>query len=148
MDDYEKYEKACNKIKKDNERLLHEFAAWLKSSKISDKTINKHRSNIDFYINEFLLYQDAIKAKDGVDSVDMFLGYWFIKKAMWANESEIKGNAGSLKKFYTFMFEKGLINKEQLADLKDTIKNNQPKWLETMQRYADLSIENVWEDSV
>ena len=32
----------------------------------------------------------------------MFLGFWFIRKAMWASQSSIKGNATSLKKLYTF----------------------------------------------
>lgn len=74
----------------------------------------------------------------------MFLGYWFIKKAMWASQSSIKGNAASLRKFYTFMYEKGLIDKDALADLKETIKEGLPEWLATLERYDDPSIEDVW----
>jgi site-specific recombinase XerD len=144
MNDYEKYEEDCAKIRKANECLLNEFEVWLKASGLSVKTINNHLSNIDFYINEFLLYEDAIEAKDGVGAVDMFLGYWFIKKAMWASQSSIKSNATSLKKFYTFMHEKGLIDKEDLSDLKETIKEEMPEWLATLGRYDDPSIEEVW----
>lgn len=144
MDDYEKYEKECDKIRKDNQRLLDEFEKWLNSSGLSEKTIGNHLSNIDFYANDYLLYEDATEAKDGVDSVGMFLGYWFIKKAMWASQSSIRGNAASLKKFYTFMLEKGLIDKDDLADLKEMIKEDMPEWLATLSRYDDLSIEDVW----
>ena len=144
MDDYEKYEEDCKKIRKDNESLLNEFEVWLKSSGLSKKTINNHVSNIDFYINEYLLYEDETEAKDGVHAVGMFLGYWFIKKAMWASQSSIKGNATSLKKFYTFLQEKGLIDKEDLTDLKQTIKEDMPEWLATLDRYDDPSIEDVW----
>jgi site-specific recombinase XerD len=144
MDDYEKYEEDCKKIRKANECLLNEFEMWLKSSGLSEKTINNHLSNIDFYVNEYLLYEDASAAKDGVDAVGMFLGYWFIKKAMWASQSSIKGNATSLKKFYTFMREKGLIDKVDLIDLKQTIKEDMPEWLATLGRYDDPSIEDVW----
>ena len=144
MDDYEKYEEDCKKIRKDNERLLNEFEAWLKLSGLSKKTIDKHVSNTDFYINDFLLYEDATEAKDGVHAVGMFLGYWFIRKAMWASQSSIKGNATSLKKFYTFLQEKGLIDKEDLTDLKQTIKEDMPEWLTTLGRYDDPSIEDVW----
>ena len=122
MNDYEKYEDNCKKIRKDNERLLNDFEMWLQSSGLSQKTINNHSSNINFYVNEYLLYEDATEAKDGVYDIGMFLGYWFIKKAMWASQSSIKGNATSLKKFYTFMHEKGLIDKEDLNDLKQTIR--------------------------
>ena len=144
MDDYEKYEEDCKKVRKCNERLLNEFEVWLKSSGLSEKTINDHLSNIDFYVNEYLLYEDATEAKDGVGAVGMFLGYWFIRKAMWASQSSIKGNATSLKKFYAFMHEKGLIDDEDLVDLKQTIKEEMPEWLATLRRYDDLSIEDVW----
>ena len=144
MDDYEKYENACKKIRKFNKKLLGEFELSLKSSGLSQNTINNHVSNIDFYVNEYLLYEDAIEAKDGVDAIDMFLGYWFIKKAMWASQSSIKGNATSLKKFYTFLYEKGVIEKEDLNNLKETIKEGMPEWLATLDRYDDPSVEDVW----
>jgi intergrase/recombinase len=144
MSDYERYEKNCKKIRAANERLLNEFEAWLKSSGLSEKTIRNHISNIDFYINEYLLYEDATQAKDGVNAVGMFLGYWFIRKAMWASPSSIRGNAASLKKFYAFMQEKGLIDREDLDGLKLTIKEDMPEWLATLERYDDPSIEDVW----
>jgi len=144
MDDYERYEAECKMIRKTNERLLSEFEVWLKSSGLSKNTIEKHLSNIDFYVSEYLLYEDATEAKDSVNAVGMFLGYWFIKKARWANQSNIKGNATSLRKFYTFMYEKDLIENEDLVDLKETIKEGMPEWLATLDRYDDPSVEDVW----
>jgi hypothetical protein len=74
---------------------------WLKSSGLTENTINNHLSNIDFFVNEYLLYEDATEAKDGVGFVGMFLGYWFIRKAMWSSQRSIKRNATSLKRFFT-----------------------------------------------
>jgi len=145
MDDYEKYLGACKKIRKFNKRLLRGFEDWLKASGLSAKTIQKHLYNIDFYINEFLLYQEATDAKDGAGSVDLFLGYWFIRKALWASQTSIRGNAASLKKFYTFMHEKGLIEDDDLANLKETIKRGMPEWLATLERFDDPFIDDVWE---
>ena len=130
MDDYEKYKLDCEKTREENSSILDEFEVWLKNSGISDKTVKKHSYNIDFYINEYLLYEDVIKPEKGVYAVSMFLGYWFIRKAMWASPSSIKNNASSLKKFYTFMLEKGLIDNDDLSDLKSTIKNEMPEWIE------------------
>jgi len=144
MDDYEKYESECEGIRKANERLLGEFGISLRSSGLSKNTINNHLSNIDFYINEYLLYEDGTEVRDGIDAVGMFLGYWFIKKAMWSTQSSIKNNAASFKKFYTFMYEKGLIDKDDLADLKKTIKEGMPEWLTTLKRYDDPSVEDIW----
>ncbi len=148
MDDYEKFIAECDKIKKNNNKLLKGFEKWLKASKLKDKTINRHVDNVDFYINEFLLYEDAVEAKDGASDIGMFLGYWFIKKAMWSSSAQIKSNAASLKKFYTFLYEKGQIDKEDLDDLKERIKEDMPEWIATMDRYDDPSItdmEDVWQ---
>ena len=70
---------------------------------------------------------------------------WFIKKAMWSSKSSIKSNATSLKKFYTFLLEKGLIEPDDLQELKETIKEEMSEWLATLERYDDPSIEDMSE---
>jgi hypothetical protein len=136
--DYAKYEADCVIIRRNNSELLNEFEAWQKAKKLSGSTINNHIRNIDFYINEYLLYEEIKQAKDGVRKVGMFLGDWFIRKAMWSSVNQIKNNATSLKKFYSFMFEKGFIAKEELDYLNDIIKEQMPKWLAAMEHYDDL----------
>jgi len=147
MDSYEQYEQDCERIIKDNEKLLNEFEKWLSDKKLSPKTIANHRNNVDFYINTFLLHEEALDASDGVYEVDLFLGFWFIKKAMWASKSTIKNNATSIKKFYEFMLEKGNIDEEAYKELKEEIKTNMREWLDTMDRYDNPDIddmEEVW----
>ncbi len=144
MDDYEKYEEDCKEIRESNARLLKEFGSWLILSELSEKTIKNHISNIDFYINEYLLYEEAIEVVNGINKVSMFLGYWFIKKVMWASKASIKSNAASLKKFYTFVNEKGLIDKEDLNGLMKMIKEEMPEWLEELDHYDNSSIEDAW----
>jgi hypothetical protein len=147
LNDYEQYEIECNRIRQSNAELLDEFENWLRKSDLTDRTVSKHIENIDFYINEYLLYEDAVEPQDGIDSVSMFLGYWFIKKAMWASESSIKSNAASLKKFYAFLHERGAVSKDDLDSLKETIKEEMPDWLATLVRYDDPSItdmEEIW----
>ena len=146
-DDYEQYEIECARIRESNQQLLEDFAAWLRKSGLSDKTIRKHTENVDFYINEYLLYEDATEPQEGVYDVDDFLGYWFIREAMWASPAAIRSNAASLKKFYTFLHERGLVSQEDLDDLKATIKEEMPEWLATADRYDDPSIsdmDEVW----
>lgn len=139
MDKYKQYEKKCDEIRKANESLLTEFDAWLASSGLSEKTIDKHHFNIDFYINAYLLYEDAIEAKDGIHSVSMFLGYWFIRKALWASQASIKSSAASIKKFYAFLVEKGLVDKNDLAELEVLIKEQMKEWMKTISRYDTVS---------
>jgi hypothetical protein len=100
---------------------------------------------VEFYINEHLLYEEATDASDGVYKIDFFLGFWFIKKAMWASKSSIKSNVTSIKKFYEFMLEKGNIDEEPYNELKEEIKTNMQEWLDTMERYDDPEIEDAEE---
>ena len=146
-DEYQKYEQACKRIKKDSAKLLEQFDQWLSEKGLAEKTMRRHVQNADFYINTFLLYEDAIPAKEGASQISMFLGYWFIRKAMWASPSAIRESAASLKKFYTFMQEQGEVSAEALQNLKETIKEEMPEWVGTVERYDDPDItdpEEIW----
>lgn len=59
--DYEEYEKQCKEIRAENDNLLKIFEEDLKSKGLSEQTIGRHISNVDFYINEYLLREDASK---------------------------------------------------------------------------------------
>jgi len=145
MDDYSKYEAECEKVRAANSELLLGFANSLKAANLKASTIDRHVENVEFYVNVFLLYSDIIEAKDGASEISEFLGYWFIKKAMWASPGHIKGNAASLKKFYKFMHESGQISKEDFDDLKSTIKDEMPEWIATLSRYDNPSIDSMAE---
>jgi len=146
-DDYAEYEKQCERIRQENAKLLDGFAEWLAARGLSEKTIRRHRENMDFYLNHFLLYEDAERPEEGVHRAGMFLGYWFIRKAMWASRASIKSNAASLKKLYTFMVAEGRVKQEELDDLKMEIKEGMPEWLATIDRYDDPDIDDpdeIW----
>lgn len=64
---------------------------------------------------------------------------------MWSSSAQIKSNAASLKKFYTFLHQKGLIDSSELNQLKETIKEEMPEWIATMKRYEDPSIQDMGE---
>ncbi len=139
-DDYKKYERACAKVKKENAKLLADFGQWLSGKGLAKKVIQRHVQNADFYINTFLLHEEAIPAREGAGHISMFLSYWFIRKAIWASPSSIRQTAASLKKFYIFMLEQGQVERETLQELKETIKEEMPEWLGTMERYDDPDI--------
>ncbi len=146
MNEYDRYEHECKKIKKENHKSLNNFTRYLSLKKLSKKTIDKHVSNIDFYINEFLLYPEPLKAKEGVNNLDYFLGYWFIRKTMWASVSSIKENIASLKHFYTYMHTIDEIDLEELNEMKEEIKERKDEWLETIRKYddPDTAFEDIW----
>ncbi len=136
MTDYEQYELDCENLRKLNTQVLEQFKDWLQAKGLAASTIKNHLSNVDFFINEFLLYESPVTPPDkGITSVSMYLGYWFIKKAIWASKASIKSSAASLTKFYTHFLEKGLITEHDLRVLKMTIKEEMPDWIEEVEAY-------------
>lgn len=99
--DYEEYEKRCEEIRKQNDELLNIFVDDLKG--LSPKTINNLLRNVNFYINDYLLNDDILTFDQGIEVIDNYFGYFFIRKCMWSTPSTIKSTAVSLKKFYKSM---------------------------------------------
>lgn len=96
-------------------------------------TIRRHRSNIDLYINHYLLYEQVIDPADGSSDVSGYLGFWFIRK-VWASEYTTHSNAASLRKFYGFMVERGDLEAEELARMNEQIKVGMPGYLARVKR--------------
>ena len=141
LDDDSDYQIKCQQIRKENAALLGEFSRWLEEAGLAAATARSHRSNLDFYLNNFLLYADTLTPAEGVCYVGEFLGDWFIHKAMWSNKTTVKANAASLKKFYAFMAERELIKPDEFASLKQQIKDELPDWLGAVERYNDPDVD-------
>lgn len=129
------WEEEVEKQRKRNDKLIEEFYDSLVSKGLTKKTIDKHTSNTDFYINHFLLNYDVLSAEEGVNEVSSFLGDFFIRKCMWSTKNSIKENAASIKKFYQFMLETNRITKKDNNMLKKEIKENMSRYLETVEKY-------------
>lgn len=143
MNDYGQWEKDCAVIRRQNEEILSDFAEWLKESRLKEASIKKHCENVDFYINEYLLYYGVITAKDGVLEIGDYFGDWFIRKALWSSSNSIKQNVVSIKKFYQFMTDKNEISLDDYLKMENIIKEEMSNWLIIMKRYADLDIEDL-----
>ena len=136
--EYAEYESAVEKILKDNEAHLSGFGQWLTEKGLVKKTIDKHVTNVEFYINHFLVRDEALSAGEGCTEIlDNYLGYHFIKKATWASCAEIKANVASFKKFYTYLLEKCVIDEEAYDEFLAIIKEQMPVWIETMKAFEN-----------
>lgn len=129
-------EKQLKENTKRNEDYLKMFEKSLEEKQLTAKTIRKHISNIDFYLNDYLTYYDEIiKMEDGTQYTRSFLGDWFIRKAMWASKSSIKEMASSLKKFYEYMSALGFVKISDYQEMCYEIKDNMDLYLENLEDY-------------
>jgi len=132
-----------NKIREDNDVYLAGFENWLNNKGLSKKTVNTHMSNVEFYINEYLCYV-ALDVSHGTHEINGFLGNWFIRKAAWSSCDHIKTIASSIKKFYAYLLEDGVIEQDDYDALCCTIKEYLPNWLEEMKRYEATLFEDYY----
>lgn len=131
----ENIEKKIKENQKRNKKFIKEFEEWLKEKSLSDKTIKKHISNVDIFINDYLNYYDIETAEEGINSVYSFLSGWFIEKCMWATPYTTKEEAASIKKFYAYMSEKGYVEKEDYKFLCEELKDSMDEILDTLEAF-------------
>lgn len=143
-DDYKKWEAECRKVRVENKKLLKSFGEWLGFKGLSEKTIQNHILNVDFFINHYLLYYDVTRADEGAYAVSSFFNEWFYRKAMWASERTVKQTAASLKKFYQYRVEDGSVDAEDLSELKRSCREDMPQWIEAVRRFDDMADMDEW----
>lgn len=138
------YEKKVNENIKRNEKYLNEFEVWLNKKGLGNKTIKKHLSNTELFINKYLNYYDIIRAEDALDEVFLFLDGWFIEKCMWSSRNSLQETVSSLKKFYQYMSENHYVNDVDYHDTFKYIKNNMDELLETVDEFNRFDEEDYY----
>ncbi len=95
----------------------------------------------DFF-TDYLVYYEPLKRLDeaGDDDVFTFLSSWFPRKAMWANETNVKSYLASFKKSFKWMGETERISDETVIEVLDTLKENREEFLEAV----DDDLSDVW----
>ena len=129
------YDKKVEENRKRNEKYIKEFEKWLNEKGLVKKTVRKHLSNVDLYINDYLNYYDVTKVEDGINSVHSFLDGWFIEKCLWASRNSLKETAASIKKFYQFMSENKNISEDDYKDMCRFIKENMDEFLDQVDEF-------------
>jgi len=92
MGDPATYDQHVDAIHAVNAPILAQFQTWLEQSGAAKKTIKNHMDNIAFFAEYLVYYDNPLKRLDEADSSDvsLFLSSWFPRKAVWANETNMK----------------------------------------------------------
>lgn len=160
---YELYDQRSAFVQKQNEHYLELFKQSLQG-KLSDKVIRRHLSNMDMFLNWFLVdyvehdwgkgSSDAAEGErsfgpapmeDGMGEIGEFLGYFYIRKYMGSTPATIKSTAASIKKFYKCMLENKQYGelgeaefKKEYEDMIEHIKDRLEDWMADCEQYNDL----------
>ena len=105
-----------------NTSYLHLFELDLDG--LAPKTIKRHLQNVDFFLNTYLLFDEAnpLSMQDGVNAIDDFLGYFLEEKTYFADSTK-RSFVASLRKFYKSMVAHGKITSEQYEDVVESLQD-------------------------
>lgn len=136
---YDEYEKLCEQQRDANAKYIDIFEKDLKEAGLKPKTINNHLSNIDLYINEYLLRIEPLEMSKGCGyEIDGFIGNFFIRKCVWSTPATVKSTAASIKKFYKSMLEHGHVDKDSYQKLTGEIKDSMEMWQTECEEYNNF----------
>lgn len=122
---------------KGNQKYLDMFEQDLRKTNLSPKTIEKHLSNADLFLNDFLCDREEVTMESGVGFIGIFMTLFFIPKCMWSTGNAVKQTAVSIRKFYKCMAEHHLISEEDYQDVVDKIKRDKDDWVEEAEAQFD-----------
>lgn len=135
--DYKNYEKEVNEIRKQNQVYIDQFESSLIEKGLNAKTIKRHVSNIDFYINEYLCFYTPQGMENGCFAIDDFLGSWGRDKCICLSKDSIDKYCSSIRKFYKVMLDLKYIEDKDYAQLLYTIKNEKETWIELLEDFFE-----------
>ena len=80
--------------RKINTKYIEGFVDELSKKGFVDKIIKRHYGNVDFYLNDFLLREDALTMENGCkdEYLSDFFEYFFICECMWSTPDTIRVN--------------------------------------------------------
>lgn len=148
------------KKKLSDPNFLEEFEKYLTThKKLSQKTVDKHVDNLDFYINIYLNNYNETSVLDstGIDIED-FLGSFLIRKLISSTKSDVYSFIRSFKKFYRFLLDTRKITKDQYEDVYEACKNPY-RYLKRFDSYFNIEFDSpdseknfekwlFWEDEI
>lgn len=133
------YDRVVSEVQANNKLLLEEFKNYLTNAQgLSKKVVTKHVNNAKFFVNEFMAFYTIKTPLKSADDVLEYFSDWFPRKAAYS-AAEIKTNAGSIKKFLTFMEVAGEISAENVKNAKEDIKDGVEMGIEYLQTINNMS---------
>ena len=130
-------EKTLEMYHKENCELILLYKEELERSGLSDKTITRHISNIEHYLNRYIVDYCGERFNKGIEYIGEYLGNFFIRKCMWSTPQQIGSTATSIKKFYKCMLNNGKISEDDYEMLCSEISFGLDEWKEDCAIYND-----------
>ena len=146
--DFDEEPEETIEARKENKQYMDLFLKDLQAAGLTQKTIDTHMENVDFYLTDYLPYTDEDPAdmKSGAETYNLrdFFGYFYIHKCMWSTPSNLKTTGASIKKFYKCMADHGKISMDKYKNLCKLFKDEMVDWQEECRRFNEDDDDFYW----
>ncbi len=104
--------------------------------KLSDKTIQNHVDNVDFYLNFYTVeyLEDSAEEEMHESTRKSFMADFFPHKTLWCSMSAIKEMSVSLVKFYKRMNENDLVDDQDFTYFRLEVKESKDEWISSYKK--------------
>jgi len=97
--------------------LIEAFCRRLGAQGLSQKSVGRHKENLNFFAHSFLEPSEGMELKEvDAETIKYFLESWYPTKVK-SSRAELLRLMSSFRKFYTFLFEIGLSNRESREEI-------------------------------
>ncbi|MGN1381367.1 MAG: hypothetical protein ACI4W2_00975 [Eubacterium sp.] len=129
------------KARAENKVFMDLFLKDLTSAGLSQKTIQNHMDNVDFYLTDYLPYVDEedTDMAGGAETSNLrdFFADYYIYKCAWSTPGNLKKTAASIKKFYKCMADHDKISQDQYKNLCALFKEKMADWQEECRKFNE-----------
>ena len=129
LDKLETAQQAIDNKIKENEQYFILFKKEMEAEGLCKKTIEKHLSNAEFFVNDYLNFYEVNDMPYGLKCAFDFFEYFYPRKYLGSPYS-CGVMMTSLCKFYKVMAKHNLVDLVETAAFIDEIKDSRKEWME------------------
>ena len=108
---------------------LQTFESYLREQNISDTEIQNHLSNIDLFINDYLLRYEVLASHNGIHTAGEYLTEWLPESFYEVSKEDIESYTESFKKFFTHEVNGGYLEQDDMIELYQILNDEIIPWL-------------------
>lgn len=127
------YDRAFELKLKENKKYFDLFEKHMRDEGLSERVINRHLKNVDFYVNHFINHYEIYDMNKGCYELDTYFGPYYSNLKPYFTKYTLNENISAIKKFYKLMHENNYVSNDDYDNLLSTIRICKDEWLDLIE---------------
>ncbi len=140
----EELNKQFDIVHEENQKYMDIFENYMKKERLSKRTIRKHMSNIDMFLEYYLTYDMPNHMSWGCYDVNAYFDDFIIRKTSYSTLEDVRSIISTLNKFYKLMYELRYITVEDYMEYLNVVKDRKRYWEMVMYKAKIKPYKDEW----